>query len=59
MLKLEDVILPPHSASYCDASFKRLRISVGKEAVRVARGRWPKNVVNKEVKLKVNLVRED
>jgi len=58
LLKMDNVIVTPHSASYCDASFKRLRISVGEEAVRVAKGRWPRNVVNKEVKPKVNLVKE-
>ena len=58
LLKMDNVIVTPHSASYCDASFKRLRISVGQEAVRVAQGRLPKNVVNKSVKPKVNLVNE-
>ena len=58
LLKMDNVIVTPHSAFYCDASFKRLRISVGQEAVRVAQGRWPKNVVNKDVKPKVNLVKE-
>jgi D-3-phosphoglycerate dehydrogenase len=59
LLKMGQVIVTPHSAFYCEASFKRLRISVGQEAVRVAQGRWPKNVVNKDVKPKINLVRED
>jgi len=58
LLKIDHVIVTPHSASYCDASFKRLRISVGQEAVRVAQGKWPKNVVNTGVKPKVNLVKE-
>jgi D-3-phosphoglycerate dehydrogenase len=59
LLKMGQVIMTPHSASYCEASFKRLRISVGQEAVRVAQGRWPRNVVNKDVKPKIDLVRED
>jgi D-3-phosphoglycerate dehydrogenase len=59
LLKMDNIIATPHSASYCDASFKQLRISVGQEAVRVAQGRWPKNVVNKDVKPKINLVKED
>jgi D-3-phosphoglycerate dehydrogenase len=58
LLNMDQVIVTPHSAFYCDASFKRLRISVGQEAVRVAQGRWPKNVVNKDVKPKVDLVKE-
>lgn len=57
LLKMDNVIVTPHSAFYCDASFKRLKISVGQEAVRVAQGKWPKNVVNKGVKPKVNLVK--
>lgn len=58
LLKMDNVIATPHSASYCDASFKRLRISVGQEAVRVAQGKWPRNVVNQGVKPKVDLRRE-
>ena len=57
LLKMDNVIVTPHSAFYCDASLKRLRISVGQEAVLVARGEWPKNVVNKGVKPKVSLVK--
>lgn len=55
LLKMDHVIVTPHSAFYCDASLKRLRISVGEEAIRVAQGRLPKNVVNKDVKPKVAL----
>ncbi len=58
LLNMDQVIVTPHSASYCEASFKRLRTSVGEEAVRVAQGRWPKNVVNKDVEPKVALVKE-
>ncbi len=58
LLKMDNVVVIPHSASYSDAAFKRLRISVGQEAVRVLSGRWPKNLVNKTVKPKVNLVKE-
>ena len=59
LLKMDNVVVTPHSASYSDAAFKRLRISVGQEAARVLSGRWPRNVVNKTVKPKVNLVKED
>ena len=48
----------PYSASYPDVAFKRLRTSVGQEAARVVSGQWPKNVVNKLVKPKVNLIKE-
>ena len=59
LLKMDNVVVTPHSASYSDASFKRLRSIVGQEAARVLSGHWPRNMVNKTVKPKVNLVKED
>ena len=59
LLKMDNVVVTPHSASYSDVAFKRLRTSVGEEAARVLSGRWPKNVVNKTVKPKVNLAKGD
>jgi len=59
LLKMDNVVVTPHSASYSDDAFKRLRTSVGQEAARVLSGRWPKNVVNKIIKPKVNLVKEE
>lgn len=58
LLKMDNVVVTPHTASYSDVAFKRLRTCVGQEAVRVLSGRWPKNVVNKTVKPKTNLVKE-
>jgi D-3-phosphoglycerate dehydrogenase len=58
LLKMENVITLPHSASYSDEAFQRLRRSVGKEAARVLSGRWPKNVVNKNVKPRENLKKD-
>jgi len=58
LLKMDNVVVTPHSASYSDAAFKRPRIIMLQEAARVLSGRWPKNVVNKTVKPKVNLVKE-
>ncbi len=58
LLKMDNVVVTPHSAGYSDASFRLSKIIVGQEAVRVLSGRWPKNVVNKTVKPKVNLVKE-
>ena len=59
LLKMDNVVVTPHSASYSDVAFKRPRIVTLQEALRVLSGRWPKNVVNKTVKPKVNLVKED
>ncbi|MGB2827300.1 MAG: NAD(P)-dependent oxidoreductase, partial [Dehalococcoidales bacterium] len=58
LLRMDNVVVFPHTASYSDAAFKRLRVSVGQEAARVLSSRWPKNLVNKTVKPKVDLVRE-
>ncbi|MGD9143420.1 MAG: C-terminal binding protein [Dehalococcoidia bacterium] len=57
LLKMDNVVVMPHSASYSDAAFKRLRKSVGQEAARLLGGKWPKNVVNKACKPKKNLER--
>ena len=57
LLKMDNVIVLPHSASYSDAAFKRLRRSVGKEAARILSGKWPKNVVNKACQPKKDLER--
>ena len=58
LLKMDNVILTPHSAFFSDAAYARLRRSVGQEAARVLGGRWPKHVVNVDVKPKVPLARD-
>ncbi|MFC2015045.1 C-terminal binding protein [Chloroflexota bacterium] len=58
LLKMENAVFTPHSAFYSDAAMKRLRESVGQETVKVLSGNWPKNVVNKTVKPKADLIRE-
>lgn len=58
LLQMENVVITPHTASYSDRAFQQLRRSVGQEAARVLCGRWPKNVVNKGVKPKVELIKE-
>ncbi len=58
LLKMDNVIVLPHSASYSDAAFVRLRKSVGQEAARVLSDLWPKNVVNKTCQPKLDLKRE-
>jgi D-3-phosphoglycerate dehydrogenase len=59
LLKMDNVILTPHTAFYSDASDKRVRTSVAQEAARVAHGHLPKNIVNKGVKPKANLTKGD
>jgi len=55
LLKMDNIIVLPHTASFSDDAFSRLRTCVGQEAARVLSGFWPKNVVNKAVKPKVDL----
>ncbi len=59
LLKMDNVVVTPHTASDSDAAFKRLPTIVGQEAARVLSGRWPKNTVNPTVKPKVNLIKKD
>ena len=58
LLKMDNVIVTPHCASYSDFAFTRPRMAMLQESLRVLSGRWPKNVVNKTVKPKINLVKE-
>jgi D-3-phosphoglycerate dehydrogenase len=58
LLKMENVVVLPHSAFYSDVSSRRLRTSVGQEAARVISGKWPRNVVNRTVKPKIEMVKE-
>ena len=58
LLRMDNVVVSPHSAFYSDVSAVRLRISVGQEAARIAGGKWPKNVVNKSVLPKVDFTKE-
>ncbi len=55
LLKMDNVIVLPHSASYSDAAFIRLRRCVGQEAARVLSGKSPKNVVNKSCRPKIGI----
>jgi D-3-phosphoglycerate dehydrogenase len=55
LLQMENTILTPHSASYSDAAFTRLKTNVIEEALRIKDGIMPFNVVNKDVIPKVEL----
>jgi len=58
LLKMDNVVVTPHSASYSDVAFSLPAKIVLQEVVRVLSGQWPKNPVNKSVKPKVNLIKE-
>jgi D-3-phosphoglycerate dehydrogenase len=59
LMKMDNVVISPHTAGVSEASVKRLKLGVGEEAARVLSGKWPKNWVNKNVKPKVKLVKGD
>ena len=59
LLKLDNVVAIPHTASYSDAALDMQPVNPTQEVARVLSGQWPKNVINKTVKPKVKLVKED
>jgi len=59
LFKMDNAVITPHSASYSDFAFSLPRGITIQEALRILRGQWPRSVVNKSVKPKVDLVKED
>jgi D-3-phosphoglycerate dehydrogenase len=57
LLKMNIVVVMPHSASYSDAAVEQQAINPAQEVARVLGGQWPKNVVNETVKPKVRLIK--
>ena len=58
-MKMDNVVVMPHSASNSDEALEVQAVNPSQEARRVLSGYWPKNPVNPEVKPKVKLERED
>lgn len=59
LLNMSNVIILPHTASYSDYAFSLAPQNIVKEAGRVLSGKWPNNVVNKSVKPKFTLVKDN
>jgi D-3-phosphoglycerate dehydrogenase len=57
LLGLANVVLTPHTAGMSQASVQRVKTEVGRAAVAVLSGRWPKSVVNPNVRPRVPLTR--
>ncbi len=55
LLKFDNVILVPHTASYSDAAVATQPVNPAEEVVRVLSGKWPKNPVNPKVQPKFKL----
>ena len=58
ILRMENVILTPHSGFYSDAAMRELPVRCGQEVARVLTGRMPLNLVNPEVLDRLPLVPE-
>jgi D-3-phosphoglycerate dehydrogenase / 2-oxoglutarate reductase len=56
LMKMDNVVLLPHSASYSTPAFDLAPINIAYEVARVLTGKMPKNVVNKSITLRVKLV---
>ena len=50
LLKMENVILSPHVSFYSEESISELKRRTAKNVSDVLMGRWPRSVVNQEVK---------
>ena len=55
LLGLANVVLTPHTAGISEASVRRVKTEVGQAAAAVLSGRWPKSVVNPNVRPRVAL----
>jgi D-3-phosphoglycerate dehydrogenase len=53
LLKMENVVLSPHVSFYSEESISELKRRTAKNVADVLTGRWPKSVVNREVKGRV------
>ena len=57
LLKMDNVVVVPHTASFSDAAIEVQAINPAQEVARVLSGKWPNNVVNEGVKPKVKLTK--
>ena len=55
LLKMENVVVAPHSAGYSDVAMGKPGAYCLRQALRIMRGQWPEYPVNASVKPKVGL----
>lgn len=55
LLKVDNIILTPHVASFTEEAFTQLHVSVTQEVIRVLSGKLPLSLVNPQVKEKLTL----
>jgi D-3-phosphoglycerate dehydrogenase len=56
LLRLDNVVLTPHTGGYSDESVRRVRVEVGRAAAAVLSGRWPRYVANAGVRERIELL---
>ena len=50
LLKMDNVSLTNHYASYSEVAWERAQTQMGEEAVRIATGMWPMSLINSDVR---------
>jgi D-3-phosphoglycerate dehydrogenase len=50
LLKMDNVSLTNHYASYSEVAWERAQTQLGEEAVRIAKGMWPMSLINPDVR---------
>src|SRR5262249_22059090 len=50
LLKMDNVSVTNHYASYSEIAWERAQTQLGEEAVRIATGAWPMSLINPEVR---------
>lgn len=53
LLKMDNVSVTNHYASYSEVAWERGNTQLGEEAVRVAMGQWPMSLINPDVRAKI------
>ena len=53
LLKMDNVAVTNHYASYSEVAWERGNTQLGEEAVRIALGQWPMSLINPDVRAKV------
>jgi len=50
LLKMDNVSLTNHYASYSEVAWERAQTQLGEEAMRIAKGMWPMSLINPDVR---------
>ncbi len=53
LLKMDNVAVTNHYASYSEVAWERAQTQMGEEAVRIATGSWPMSLINPDVRTKL------